>query len=299
MMNTASPQGNKRLPEWLLNKKHSSQNIHKVKSQLRQCHLHTVCEEARCPNIGECFKRGTATFLIMGNICTRNCQFCNVTTGIPDQLDPLEPARIAEMAAKLKLRHVVITSVTRDDLEDGGAGHFIKTIMAIKTKTPVTTIEVLVPDFEGSKDSIKSICDAGPDIFNHNIETVARLTPIVRNKAAYATSLGVLKYARGIRSKMKVKSGLMVGLGEDKQEVKETLKDLFNVGCDIVTIGQYLQPNKQRLKVKEFVEPKVFNEYKEYGESLGIKSVFSGPLVRSSYLADQFATTVRSEECLV
>lgn len=281
-----------RLPN-RLKRKLSLQEMREIKKTLRSHDLHTVCEEARCPNIGECFNRGTATFLIMGKICTRNCRFCNVATGTPKPLDQKEPDQIAQIVKDLGLKHVVITSVTRDDLEDGGAGHFAATIQAVRRENGAASIEVLVPDFKCSEGAIKIVIDASPDVFNHNIETVRRLTPSVRSKADYETSLKVLKTASKLNHKMKIKSGLMVGLGELKEEVEETLKDLRDVGCNIITIGQYLQPGKEKLEVKEFVEVEIFDEYKRYGESLGIEHVFSGPFVRSSYMADRFVNLTK------
>lgn len=252
-----------------------------MKRSLRKGGLHTVCEEARCPNQGECFSRGTATFLIMGNVCTRSCGFCSVGTGKPLPLDREEPARVAAMVLEMGLKHAVVTSVTRDDLEDGGAAHFAGTIFEIKKICPETTVEVLTPDFEGREGDIRTVCEAGPHIFNHNIETVERLTPAVRNKASYGRSLAVLRTAKRWTL---VKSGLMVGMGETPKEIEAALFDLKDAGCDIVTIGQYLRPTKGSLPVAEYIHPDRFKEYESLGREIGIKHMFCGPFVRSSYI---------------
>lgn len=256
-----------------------------MKSILRERNLHTVCESARCPNIGECFSKPTATFMILGDVCTRRCGFCSVEKGVkPLLVDPHEPGNIALTAKELGLKHVVITSVTRDDLKDGGAGQFALTIKAIKDTISGILVEVLTPDFRGDEAALRIVLDARPDIFNHNLETVPSLYPIVRPQADYKKSLGVLKKAKdaGIMSK----SGIMVGLGEKKEEVKALLDDLRSIGCDAVTIGQYLRPTRKNLEVKEYIEPDVFREYEEYGKKIGIKYVYSGPFVRSSYNAE-------------
>lgn len=276
----------KRLPEWL-RKKYHAESVHSMKSSLRSHGLHTVCEEARCPNMGECFSRGAATIMIMGDVCTRRCGFCAVRHGLPKHLDPDEHARVAQQIKEMGLAHAVITSVTRDDLADGGALHFAKTIEAIRGCSPKTTVEVLTPDFEGRERDIATVCEAFPDVFNHNIETVESLTPQVRNKASYKTSLSVLRTARRFLPHGRIKSGIMVGLGETKKEVNATLADLAEAGCHIVTIGQYLRPSKLAIPVKKYIEPKVFLEYKEIGLRLGIKSMICGPFVRSSYMAEQ------------
>ncbi len=276
-----------RLPEWLRKPAGASSCSHEMKRRLRAHGLHTVCEEARCPNIGECFSRGTATLMIMGDLCTRSCRFCAVKHGTPEPLDPGEPERVAAQIAELGLSHAVITSVTRDDLPDGGAAHFAATILKTRSVSPGTVIEVLTPDFEGRDEDIATVCEAGPDIFNHNIETIERLTPQVRSSASYRRSLAVLFTARKLLPKMHIKSGLMVGLGETPDEVDAVLADLAKSGCDIVTIGQYLKPAKTSLPVEEYLEPEVFLEYEEMGLSHGIKRVFAGPFVRSSYMADK------------
>lgn len=274
-----------RLPEWLRKSGNAGSALHDMKSGLRRKGLNTVCEEARCPNKGECFERGTATFLIMGNICTRSCGFCSVRSGLPQPLNMEEPARVAQQVRDMELRHAVVTSVTRDDLPDGGAAHFARTIGEIRRLSPRTTIEVLTPDLEGREADIRTVCDARPDIFDHNVETVERLTPAVRSKASYRRSLDVLRTAGG--QGPLIKSGLMVGLGETEEEVVATLKDLKDAGCDIVTIGQYLQPTKGSLPVVEFIHPDRFKRYESLGSEIGIRYMFCGPFVRSSYMAER------------
>lgn len=265
-------------------------SLEEVKRGLRRLDLHTVCESARCPNIHECFHRGTATFLILGNQCTRGCGFCSVPKAAQQgeglRVDPDEPAKVARMAAEMRLRHVVITSVTRDDLADGGASHFAETVRQVKRVLPEARTEVLVPDFCGDVPAVVQVLDAGVDVFNHNLETVRRLYRQVRPQADYGRSLGVLRFARAYRPAVLVKSGLMVGLGEQGWEVEELLRDLRGVGVDVVTIGQYLQPTLGNLPVAAFVPPEQFGGYRDYGLSIGFKLVFSGPLVRSSYLAE-------------
>lgn len=271
-----------------------SSAVHEIKARLRRHSLHTVCEEARCPNLGECFERGTATFMILGDICTRSCGFCGVKQGgisdlkSPAPLDPEEPERVAKMVGELGLKHVVVTSVTRDDLPDEGAGQFVSTIKAILGNKPSPTIEVLTPDFHARTDCLKTVCDARPDIFNHNLETVRRLTPVVRSVADYDTSLAVLKWVRENYPSIAVKSGIMVGLGETEDEVKETLDDLCGVGCATVTVGQYLRPSKKNLSVVKYLDKEAFEKYKALGEKSGIKHMFCGSFVRSSYMAENF-----------
>ena len=277
-----------RLPEWLRKRQGPlDDGVRSVKRALRKGSLHTVCEEARCPNIGECFQRGTATFMIMGDVCTRGCAFCAVKTGTPSPLDPKEPWRLAEQVSEMGLKHAVITSVTRDDLPDGGASHFAYTIESVRKLNPDTTIEVLTPDFEGREGDVMTVCDARPDVFNHNLETVERLTPAVRVRATYRGSLDVLRMAGKHLAGGIIKSGLMVGLGEEDSEVGQALADLAEAGCQAVTIGQYLPPSKDAARLAKYVEPDKFRDYKELGLKEGIKHVFSGPLVRSSYLADK------------
>jgi lipoic acid synthetase len=249
--------------------------------------INTVCENALCPNRGECYKRRTATFLILGKNCTRNCAFCAINKGKPEPVDFLEPERIARATDILNLRHVVITSVTRDDLEDGGAVHFANVIKEIKKLNSEIIIEVLVPDFRGKFESVKKVVDAGPDIFNHNLETVPCLYSKIRKGADYKRSLLVLKTAKKINPQIITKSGLMTGLGETQKQVLKTMDDLRQVRCDFLTIGQYLAPTKKHYPVKEFIKPEVFEKYKQAGIEKGFLNVFSGPFVRSSYFADK------------
>ncbi len=278
----------KQFPPWLKKRVSFNEDYIKVKNLLKKLNLNTVCQSAGCPNIGECFARGTATFMILGNVCTRNCRFCAVPKGKPEPLDDDELRRVAEAVLKMGLKHVVVTSVTRDDLSDGGAAHFAKVIEEIRKVKPDTTIEVLTPDFKGDHDAIKTVVDLLPDIFNHNVETVPALYNMVRPQANYKTSLEVLRYVKELNSDIYTKSGLMVGLGEKEDEVIEVMKDLREVGCDILTIGQYLQPTLKHLEVKEYVRPEIFEKYKEIGYELGFKYVASGPFVRSSFHADDF-----------
>lgn len=266
--------------------------LHDLKAGLRRHRLHTVCESARCPNIHECFERGSATIMILGNTCTRSCGFCAVPRGRPDPLDPAEPENVARMAAGMKLRYVVVTSVNRDELPDGGAAHWAATIAALRRRLPEARIEVLTPDFCGNREALAAVVRAAPDVFNHNMETVGRLYRRVRPQAGYRQSLEVLATVRRLAPGMLTKSGLMAGLGETRDEVEQLLRDLRSVDCDVVTIGQYLQPTRRNLPVAEYLPPHMFAAYREYGLSLGFKEVFSGPLVRSSYRADQvFART--------
>ncbi len=246
-------------------------------------HLHTVCQEALCPNIAQCWGAGTATFMILGDICTRHCRFCAVTPGRPLPPDPEEPERVAEAAARLGLRHVVITSVTRDDLPDGGAAHFAAAIRAVRRRCPGTSIEVLVPDFGGSIQALKTVLAARPEVLGHNLETVPRLSPLIQPRADYRRSLGLLAWARSVG--VITKSGLMVGLGETRGEVVAAMADLRRAGCDILTLGQYLQPTSRHLPVAEYVAPAEFEWYREVGAAMGFKAVVAGPLVRSSYAA--------------
>jgi lipoic acid synthetase len=279
----------KRLPPWVKRPLGEPSRLHEMKSILRSRNLHTVCESARCPNLGECFTKPTATFMILGDVCTRNCGFCAVENKkTPLSLNPDEPGNIALTAEELGLKHVVITSVTRDDLSDGGAMQFALTIRTIKDTIADISVEVLTPDFEGSEEALELVLGAGPDIFNHNLETVARLYGEVRPGADYRRSLDVLKQASG--AGIMTKSGIMVGLGETKDEVKEVLRDLVRVGCDAVTIGQYLQPRRENLEVKQYIRPEEFIEYELYGRSLGIRHVYSSPFVRSSYNAERIFT---------
>lgn len=277
---------------WLRRKLPDQKVLERMDSLLKELNLHTVCDSALCPNRGECFKKGTATFMILGNICTRNCKFCAVEKGGPLPLDPEEPHHIAQAAKYLNLKHIVVTSVTRDDLPDGGAEYFARTIIEIKKILPGSTIEVLVPDFEGSWEALQIVIDAQPEVINHNIETVARLYNLVRPKAVYKRSLELLRQVK-IRDKNIIsKSGIMVGLGEEKEEVIKAMKDLREVNCDILTIGQYLKPSPHHLKVNEYIHPDKFEEYQNIGMSLGFKYVASDPLVRSSYYAGEILKNI-------
>ena len=280
-----------RLPEWLRKPETHFESLTALKRDLRRLRLHTVCESARCPNIHECFHRGAATFMILGNVCTRGCGFCSVPKGSPSkrdfQLDPDEPANVARMARDMRLRHVVITSVNRDDLPDGGSGHFAETVRQVRRALPEARVEVLTPDFCGDLEAVARVLDAGPHIFNHNMETVARLYRRVRPQADYRQSLEVLRFAKAYRPEALTKSGLMVGLGEQPTEVEELLRDVRSVSTDMATIGQYLQPTRRNLPVTEFVSPAQFDAYRDYGLSIGFKAVFSGAFVRSSYMAEQ------------
>lgn len=279
-----------RLPEWLRKPRANFDAVHRLKSELRRLNLHTVCESARCPNMHECFHQGTATFMILGNLCTRGCGFCSVPKSRhPGPLDPEEPAHVARMAAGLRLRHVVITSVNRDDLADSGSQHFAATIRALRRALPETRVEVLTPDFQGDLAAVARVLDAGPHIFNHNMETVPRLYRRVRPQADYRQSLDVLRFAKHFRPAALTKSGAMLGLGETIDEVHHLMRDLRDANVDIVTLGQYLQPTRRNLPVAEFIPPAQFTAYRDFGLSLGFKMVFSGPLVRSSYMADSVA----------
>ncbi len=279
--------GNKSKPPWLKKRLPPFEDLVKVKSILDSADLHTVCEEARCPNLGECFSKGTATILILGRICTRDCGFCAVEHGVSASPDEEEPERVAQAVKKMGLHYVVITSVTRDDLPDGGASHFAKTIQAIRALDRGIKIEVLIPDFKGDLSSLTTVLDEGPDVLNHNIETIPRLYPEVRPQADYERSLHLLKKAKEKNVQTLTKSGFMVGLGETKEEVFSLLGDLSEAGCDFLTIGQYLQPRPDRLPVVRYVAPEEFEAYKKIGEEMGFKSVASGPFVRSSFHAAQ------------
>ena len=274
-------------PEWLKVKLPTGQNYKDVQSLMRNAKLNTVCEEARCPNIAECWNHRTATFMILGDTCTRSCGFCNIKTGMPTELDLDEPRRVAESVEHLQLRHVVITSVDRDELKDGGASIFSETVRLIRQKTPKCTIEILIPDFKGSEEAFEIIMQNPPDILNHNLETVERLYHAVRPQAKYTRSLELIRWFKN--KGLRTKSGIMVGIGEKTEEVLSLMNDLYNHGCDIMTIGQYLQPTKNHLPVDRYVTLDEFNMYKEEGKKLGFKAVESGPLVRSSYHADKQA----------
>ncbi len=281
-----------RLPEWLRLKLPTSSAFTQTRSLLDELKLHTVCESAKCPNHWECWSKGTATFMIAGDRCTRACGFCAVSTAKPLALEVDEPARVAEATRRMKLKHVVITAVARDDLKDGGAEHFRQTIEAVRQLNPGIVIEVLVPDFLDNDVAIENVLAANPHIYNHNLETVRRLTPSVRHRATYDRSLTVLKKVKEKRGNtIHTKSGIMLGLGEREEEIFTAMQDLRNSNCDILTLGQYLQPSLKHLPVVEFVPPAKFAEYKTHAETLGFVHVASGPMVRSSYHADEFSAT--------
>jgi lipoyl synthase len=294
-MTTTELKPRPRLPEWLRIKLPTSDSFAQTRNLLGELKLHTVCESAQCPNHWECWEKGTATFMIAGDRCMRACGFCAVSTAKPLALEADEPLRVAEATRRMKLRHVVITAVARDDIADGGAEHFRQTIEAVRQLNPKTVIEVLVPDFQDSDESIEMVLAANPDIFNHNLETVRRLTPEVRHRATYDRSLSVLKKVKAKRGKtIFTKSGMMLGLGEREDEVLVAICDLRAAGCDILTLGQYLQPSLKHLPVIEFVTPEKFAEYKVRAEEMGFVHVASGPMVRSSYHADEFNLPVAS-----
>lgn len=284
-----------RKPEWLKIPKGKAQ-CGKVSQVLLANGLNSVCTEAGCPNQGECYKSGTATFMLLGKNCTRNCTFCQVTKDLPEPVDQMEPIHLAEAVKELRLDHVVITSVTRDDLPDGGAEHFARTIKAVRSLTPEVTIEVLIPDFKGDMEALQTVLKAAPDILNHNVETVPDLYDKVRPLAVFERSIELLIRAKLIKSDTYTKSGFMVGLGETKEQVSGLLKRLQRAGCDMVTIGQYLQPSMKHFTVQEYVHPDVFGQYREEALSLGIPCVAAGPLVRSSYHAKEDYLRLRNIE---
>lgn len=275
------------LPKWLIKRTPKQENIRKMRAKLGDGVL-TVCESAKCPNIGECYSCGTVTFMILGNTCTRSCMFCGVEKGIPVCVDVDEPNNVADAAKKLDLKYVVVTSVTRDDLPDGGAEQFSKTITEIKKQVVGSKIEVLIPDFGGNPDSLKTVLDAGPNVLNHNLEMVPRLYKTIRPLSNYERSKQVLINSKKINKNIPTKSGFMLGLGETAEEVKELLKDISNIGVDIITIGQYIPPTQKSTSVVEYIHPDRFAEYSDFGRSLGIKKIFAGPFVRSSYHAGQY-----------
>ncbi len=285
-----------RKPTWLRAKLPNGPGYAAVRKLVDENNLHTVCQSAQCPNLGECWSRGTATLMILGNICTRSCNFCAVQTGRPTELDLGEPARVAEAVAKMNLRHCVITSVARDELADGGASVWAATIRAVRHRNPHTAIEVLVPDFKGKFPDVDTVLDAKPDIFNHNVETVERLQKPVRVQARYERSRSVLRHAksRGFTTK----TGIMLGLGEEQHEIEQTLRDIASDRTDILTLGQYLQPTPKHLPVNRWVTPEEFKQWKEFGLGLGLGVVESGPLVRSSYHADEQSQKYTGEEHL-
>lgn len=272
-------------PKWLRVKLPTGENYRKVRSLVDQHKLHTICESGSCPNMGECWGEGTATFMILGNICTRSCGFCAVKTGRPDEVDQFEPGKVAQSVKLMGVKHAVITSVDRDDLKDGGSEIWVQTVKAIRHQSPGTTMETLIPDFAGNWENLQRIIDIAPEIVSHNLETVRRLTKQVRIQAKYDRSLEVLFRLK--KGGMRTKSGIMLGLGESDQEIIETMEDLRSVNVDILTLGQYLQPTPKHLPISEFVPPERFNKYKELGMQMGFRYVESGPLVRSSYHAEK------------
>jgi len=294
MQGTAKTDLPKRLPPWVTSRTGLLGPGDDLKRRLRKGRLVTVCEEARCPNLGECFSRGTATFMLLGERCTRRCEFCSVSTGRSGPADPLEPRRVAEAAADMELTYVVVTSVARDDLPDEGAGQFAATVAALKHRLPGVAVEVLTPDFGGRDELIGTVIDARPEVFGHNLETVARLTPVVRGRARYERSLEVLATAASMCDRAgygQVKTGLMVGLGETRAELSQALADARATGCALVTVGQYLRPTREQMPVERYVEPAEFDEIADEARELGFAEVASGPLVRSSYRADQLYRT--------
>lgn len=287
---------NTRLPEWLRKRVPSPGTVQMVEGMIRGAQLHTVCESARCPNLGECWSKRTATFMILGDICTRNCGFCAIKVGRPLAVDPDEPRRVAETARQMGLKHVVVTSVARDELPDEGSGQFAATIQALRQAIPGVIVEVLTPDFKGKRWCIRRVVEARPDIYNHNIETVERLTPVVRPQARYERTLDVLQAVKNMDPAIHTKSGIMLGLGETHEEVIQTLRDLRRVGVSAVTIGQYLRPTTHRhLPVVEYVHPDRFREYERIGEEMGFLFVASGPFIRSSYNAQAFSEKILAD----
>lgn len=276
----------RRKPKWL-RVNYERQSIKEIEIMMEQLSLNTVCKEAKCPNLGECYKKRTATFMIMGSQCTRNCRFCNVTNGKPQNLDINEPENVAKAVKELCLSHAVITSVTRDDLDDCGASHFAKTIEAVKILNPDTTVEVLIPDLKGVKENLDIVIKANPDVINHNVETVERLYDTVRPEAIYERSIDVLKYVKEVAPHILTKTGIMVGLSESDEEVFKVMDDVLKVGCDIFTIGQYLRPSNKHIEVYEYITPEKFEEYRVVGVEKGFKYIASSPLVRSSYNAQE------------
>ncbi|WP_438268848.1 lipoyl synthase [Paenibacillus barengoltzii] len=282
-------------PDWIRIKLTTGDNYQEIKQMMRSKTLHTVCEEARCPNIYECWANRTATFMILGDICTRACRFCAVNTGMPTELDLQEPQRVAEAAEQMNLRHCVVTSVARDDLKDGGASIFAGTIKAIRERLPFCSVEVLIPDFQGDADALRIVMDAKPDILNHNIETVERLSDRVRAKAKYRRSLELLRRAKEMQPEIPTKSSIMLGVGEEWDEILQAMDDLRAVDCDILTIGQYLQPTPQHLRVEKYYKPEQFAALKEEGMKRGFSHVESGPLVRSSYHAHEQVQSAKKQ----
>ena len=277
----------KRLPEWIKVRITEGANYRELRQLVQDQSLHTVCQEAQCPNIYDCWNRRTATFMILGAVCTRACRFCAVTSGRPTEFDITEPLRVAESVARLGLRHAVITSVDRDDLRDGGAEIFARTIRAIRRRSPGTTVEVLTPDFQGNREAVRTVVEAGPDIFNHNTETVPRLYGAIRPKAVYANSLGILRFIKELRPQMVTKSGLMVGLGEETAELLQVFRDMREHSIDVLTVGQYLRPSARHAEVVRYYRPEEFVELKREAKAMGFRHVEAGAMVRSSYHADE------------
>jgi lipoic acid synthetase len=275
-------------PEWLRKRLPVGAAVQAMEGTLEHNRLHTICQEACCPNQGECFSRGVATFLIMGKVCTRSCRFCAVDSGTPSALDPDEPLRLAEEVKRLGLRFVVVTSVTRDDLADGGAGHFARVIEVMRRECPDVGIEVLIPDFQGSRSALQTVVDAAPDVLNHNVETVPRLYAAVRPQADFLRSIEVLRQAKAANPSLTTKSGLMVGLGETREEILKVMVDLRSASCDMITIGQYLSPSAVHHPVVEYVKPEIFEKYHRDALRLGFRDAASGPFVRSSYMAEKY-----------
>jgi lipoic acid synthetase len=286
-VSSAQPLSPAPIPAWIRVRATEGENFKDLKQIVRSGRLHTVCEEARCPNIFDCWNRRTATFMILGDVCTRACRFCAVTSGRPTELDLGEPLRVAESVAELGLKHAVITSVDRDDLKDGGAGIFARTIRAIRRRSPGTTIEVLTPDFQGDLHAVSTVVEAGPDIFNHNTETVPRMYSRIRPKAVYANSLALLGHVKSLAPHMRTKSGLMVGLGESEEELLEVFRNMRAHNIDVLTVGQYLRPSKKHAEVVRYYSPEEFARLKEQALEMGFEHVEAGPLVRSSYHADE------------
>ena len=285
--------GEPALPPWIREKKIRLEDLHEMKARMRRGRLSTVCEEARCPNRTECFRRRTATFLIAGDVCTRACGFCHISSGRPAPLDPAEPAEIVRAAGEMELAHVVVTSVDRDDLPDGGSAQWAAVVRALKEDDPARTVEALTPDFQGVPEQIDRVADAAPDVYNHNVETVPRLYPTVRPKAGFDRSLDLLARVKRRRQGTTTKSGLMLGLGETDDEVVDVFRALKGAGVDVVTVGQYLRPSAWNLPVVEYATPERFDRLREAGERLGLRHVFSGPFVRSSYRAEEFVAPAR------
>lgn len=281
-----------RKPDWL-KVSYNRESVEEIAQIMRQLHLNTVCKEANCPNLGECYKKHTATFMILGSQCTRNCRFCNIACGKPEPVDPEEPENIAKAVAHLKLRHAVITCVTRDDLPDGGAAQFARTIQAIRATSPGTTVEVLISDMKGDRASLDTVMDARPDVLNHNVETVEALYAAVRPQAKYERSLDVLRYCKAVRPEGLTKTGFMVGLGETDDQIDRLMDDVLETGCDILTIGQYLQPSPAHAPLKRYVTPEQFDAYRDLALSKGFRHVASSPLARSSYRAQEALETAR------